>query len=481
MNLRLKGIKVKKYFKNKTKQGFSLLEMLVSLGIISIMLVLLSNVLIISLKISARSSARGLVREEISDLLSIVRKDIRNADYVQSCSGTLSSGGTPTCTMFTGTAVVWTVCPKVSPTPTSTGGSTSAMDICKKDAAGNIIERSPGNLNITEFSFEEGFSESENTKVILVTIIASHSNSSLSVANIVQQTSITTRNYGTDNIAKLLSLPTIPTPLPSNISPTPTPTPTTPPACGGGLYCSAGSLTGGSACMSGSQLIYCCPSGYLLSGSTCIVAPPACGSGLYCSSSAVTGGSACTSGSTVVYCCPSGNILSGSKCTIPPISEDPITLANWNIYNSGSTGSWTIVTDATRGTSLQAKLSGAGTTVLWRKFTVNPNTAVNGQFNLKATSYPAGTYGFYHAGYLGDLGTTNPGASYASNAAGWGYNSGFVGFTNSFQACLNSWCGPYGINFSTGSNTVVYIAFKLTCSSGCGQTMLIDPFTFSQN
>ncbi len=479
--------------KFQKKKGFSLLEMLVSLGIISVMLVLLSNVLVISLKVSAKSSARGLVREEISELLATVRKDIRNADFVQSCSGSLSSG-TPTCTMFTGTSVKWTVVPK---TPTSTDPS-PGFAIVKQDAAGNIISRSPDNLRVSEFSFEEGFSESENTKVILVTIIASHTNSGLNVSNLIQQTSITTRNYGTDSQGRLAVLPTIPTPLPTTmptpttVTPTATPTPTTPPACGSGLYCSGGPLTGGSACASGSSIIYCCPSGYILSGSTCIVPPPACGSGLNCSGGPLTGGSACTSGGSVIYCCPSGSSLSGSTCItnptptptkIPTISEDPINLANWNIYNApgGASGSWTITTDATQGNTLKGVLSAPGTTVLWRKFTVPTNGGFNYDFYVKATNYPtSGVWGFYFAAYVGDLGATNPGASYASNAPGWGNNSGFVGFSNTFQVCDGMWCGVYSNLIPSGTSTTVYVAFKLTCSSTCGQGMKIDPFSFYQ-
>ena len=91
---------------------------------------------------------------------------------------------------------------------------------------------------------------------------------------------------------------------------------TTLPSCGSGLYCSVGAVTGASQCLSGSQALYCCPSGQTIVNGVCTSStPPPCGSGLYCSGGPIPGASACLSGSQTVYCCAPGHTIINGACS----------------------------------------------------------------------------------------------------------------------------------------------------------------------
>lgn len=69
-------------------KGFSLLELLITLGILGILMLTVTNLIVINLKVARRIQARSYAREETSYMLNLLKKDIRNADtIVQSGSG----------------------------------------------------------------------------------------------------------------------------------------------------------------------------------------------------------------------------------------------------------------------------------------------------------------------------------------------------------------------------------------------------------
>lgn len=179
----LKKFDLTKQSKLKKVSGFSLLEMVVSLGIIAVMMVMLTNILIISLQISSKTAARGNVREEISDQLSNIKRDIRNAEIVGNCSG---ENELATCDVIVLTGkFTWRLCQNEN--------GTNA--ICKYDEGDNIVESTADFLSVDEFSFDVGFSDTPDKQTIVVTIVGSHVNESTNVVNVIQQTSISTRNY----------------------------------------------------------------------------------------------------------------------------------------------------------------------------------------------------------------------------------------------------------------------------------------------
>ena len=88
------------------------------------------------------------------------------------------------------------------------------------------------------------------------------------------------------------------------------------PACGSGLFCAGGPIPGASQCMSGTQAIYCCPSGQTIVNGACSSPnPPPCGSGLFCSAGPIAGSSQCLSGTQPVYCCAPGHTIVNGACS----------------------------------------------------------------------------------------------------------------------------------------------------------------------
>ncbi len=164
-------------------KGYSLIEIIVSLAIIGIVLGMLSNVLINSIIISQKSLARSFVREEMAEVSNQMVSDIRNASKVLSCTGSLQSAE---CRILMDQVYIWKMC-----------DIDGTSHICKLDANDDVVFASSGNLTVENFTFEEGFDVGGNTirRNILVTIVGSHTNDFVNVKNMVQQVSVSTRNY----------------------------------------------------------------------------------------------------------------------------------------------------------------------------------------------------------------------------------------------------------------------------------------------
>lgn len=59
--------------------GFSMLELLITLAILSILMITITNIIIVNLKVAKRVQARTYVREETTFATNLIKKDVRNA------------------------------------------------------------------------------------------------------------------------------------------------------------------------------------------------------------------------------------------------------------------------------------------------------------------------------------------------------------------------------------------------------------------
>ncbi len=205
------------------KTGFSLLEMTVSLGIIAVIMVMLTNILIISLTVSSKTAARGLVREETSNVLANIKRDIRNAQLIEECLG---ENETASCegTLALSGSFRWGMC----------DNDNGTKAICKYDKDGNIEEKTPDSININKLLFDVGFDKTQDKRTVLVTIVSSYKIEGLNVQNIIQQTSVSTRNYpnlgSTVGVPPAVTPPAIPPAVPPGTPSHVIPPPGTPPA-----------------------------------------------------------------------------------------------------------------------------------------------------------------------------------------------------------------------------------------------------------
>jgi type II secretory pathway pseudopilin PulG len=171
--------------KSKTLAAFSILEMTVTLGITAVIMLMLSNVLVNSIAISQRSLIRSFVREEVAQISDAIAGDIKAANQVVNCAGTLAN---VSCTLITDQEYTWKTCP---------GNQSGQTKICKINSKEEIIYSTSENLNFKIFTIEPGFEEgvSISRRNLLVTISADHIQPALGIQNILRQASVSTRNY----------------------------------------------------------------------------------------------------------------------------------------------------------------------------------------------------------------------------------------------------------------------------------------------
>jgi hypothetical protein len=86
--------------------------------------------------------------------------------------------------------------------------------------------------------------------------------------------------------------------------------------CGSGLFCYTSSTGGATQCLSGSQVLFCCPSGFSRAGGSCL---PNCPSGRSCGLSSVPGASLCSQSfsngnQTPGFCCAAGRTYTSTGC-----------------------------------------------------------------------------------------------------------------------------------------------------------------------
>ncbi len=170
----------------KTKKAFTLIEILVSLGITSIVMVIFFNILILTFKLTFISVGRSFVRENISNLSSLISTDVRNADAIISCREKICE------IVIRNQSVTWKMC----------DGSGQSNRVCRTTKSAQGVEtttyKSPSEINIGTFVFEETAVSSEVTSKqgnVTITIVGSHNDPKVNVKNIINQVSVSTRNY----------------------------------------------------------------------------------------------------------------------------------------------------------------------------------------------------------------------------------------------------------------------------------------------
>ena len=167
----------------KYKRAYSLAEVIISLAIIGVILTILFNALIIAIQVTNKSLSRSVVREEISEVTTLISRDIRNADIILGCGDLAIS---QTCDMvLNGTQVSWSIC---------------GTSVCRNEigtSGPTLTFQTSEVLNVTAFTFERGISTLTDPRKgnILFTIVGSHNNARLNITNIVRQVTISTRNY----------------------------------------------------------------------------------------------------------------------------------------------------------------------------------------------------------------------------------------------------------------------------------------------
>jgi hypothetical protein len=155
------------------------------MGIIAIVITMFSNVLVSSLRTSIKIAARSSIREELSSIGSLIRKDIRTAEEFVNCGETSAAADLTQCTLqVNNLQVQWRRC------------VSDATKVCKLEN-GIVVYESARIMNLTLLEFAPGIESDPNSKQrnVLLTIAADYRNTAMGIRNLIYQTNLSSRNY----------------------------------------------------------------------------------------------------------------------------------------------------------------------------------------------------------------------------------------------------------------------------------------------
>jgi prepilin-type N-terminal cleavage/methylation domain-containing protein len=118
------------------KKAYSLVELLVAMAVIGILLIMFSQLTISFITLSHDNYVRNKFREGLTDVMDAIKRDIRNADQIDTCEDS-------TCTITHASKVIWQIC------------DDDLEAICKVDAATfDVIKKTADNIFVKALTFE---------------------------------------------------------------------------------------------------------------------------------------------------------------------------------------------------------------------------------------------------------------------------------------------------------------------------------------
>ncbi len=168
------------------KKAYSILEIIVSLSIVGFAMVVMINFLILGLQISIFSLARSFIREEMSNISTLISRDLRGADIIVACGDVVP---TNMCEfVINGERFRWELCD-------------NNTRVCKNQIIGTQVttvftSSQAMKANSLEFIYGAIYDTSNQSAFnVIVTLSASHATENYNINNIVKQTSVSTRNF----------------------------------------------------------------------------------------------------------------------------------------------------------------------------------------------------------------------------------------------------------------------------------------------
>ncbi len=205
---------VTKYLKKNIK-GSTLIELLITLGIMSILLTMLSNIFLQIMVINLKNKERTYVRDISSSVLNQIRKDIRNADTVDAkyCGSVTDFGSLVTydkCIFNTNNKrYIWEVyqIPEYTGSPAYGIRKSECPVLTEVDCATKTTKyETPDDFLLqynNVFKAEQNATGTTGSESIVVSVTITgqsapadgESPSAALVKNVIKQTIVSTRNY----------------------------------------------------------------------------------------------------------------------------------------------------------------------------------------------------------------------------------------------------------------------------------------------
>jgi prepilin-type N-terminal cleavage/methylation domain-containing protein len=149
---------------NRSK-GFSLLELLITLGIFAILMATVTNIIVINIRVAKQIEARTKVREETGYVLKNLKKDIRNASSINHVVVDDTEVQLKVVILdTTGTSIerVWSFKETTDPDDTN-----ETIVLVKRLVGGNTDFMSPSEIKYESFSIDVQSKSGGNTFVVV--------------------------------------------------------------------------------------------------------------------------------------------------------------------------------------------------------------------------------------------------------------------------------------------------------------------------
>jgi len=150
----------------KQNKGFSLIEMLIALAITSMLLVMFTQITFNFISLAQENYARSRFRESMTEVLDLIKRDIRNADLILNCEGS-------SCTITNIKKYIWGICSEDSESVCKTEVSTDQFG----NTTFEVLKKTPDNIFIKSIAFEiipldDGQSQKSINSTVIVTVEA---------------------------------------------------------------------------------------------------------------------------------------------------------------------------------------------------------------------------------------------------------------------------------------------------------------------
>jgi hypothetical protein len=170
--------------RNNKLKSFTLIETIATILIYAMMMLMITNIVLVNARLSQQLKIRSRIRSEMSQVVAMIKRDVRNAATVDAehCTDTSCS------LTIVNNLITWSY-------------SATNHTITRKDGLTNEIFTTADYLSVDYFNFYTISDAATTTKqvTIILTIKAKGTNEAWKVNNQIAQEIISSRNYGLSN------------------------------------------------------------------------------------------------------------------------------------------------------------------------------------------------------------------------------------------------------------------------------------------
>lgn len=171
----------------KKRKAFTLMETIVTMVIYAVILFMITNIILLNARLSLQLKMRSRIRNELSQITFLIKRDIRNASFISSEEPSSNCNGSSCSISYSDTSLNWSY------------DSNDKQIIKTKIESGNptteYISGEYLSIDSVTFSMISDPDSQSGRATLILTIKAQGKNPEWKITNQVVQEIISTRNY----------------------------------------------------------------------------------------------------------------------------------------------------------------------------------------------------------------------------------------------------------------------------------------------